>query len=186
MFERIKTKLVSLPGWLVVILVSLVIFHRWFTQKLLTSGDWSFHFSQSMSEWLRLPMAWSSQTAFGAVNITSATWPFYFLGGIFGHLGLYSGVSDKFVFMLPIAVFTPLSSYLLARQVGLQKWGGIAAAAVYTLNTYALLLSTTQLTLLAGYALAPLALKYFIKSLEDQKNKACNNMWVIFGRSVNL
>ncbi len=142
-------------------------FYRWFISGTLTYGDWSYHFANASKEAVGLPTLWKTANGLGGLNITAGTWPFEFMGGIFGTLGFDSGISDKFIFMLPIALACPYGAYYLARTLGLKVYTSFLAALLYTFNTYFLLLSTSQLTLLIAYSFSTFALALYIKSFRS-------------------
>lgn len=152
---------------LVILLLPGIIFYRWFFYSIFTYGDWGFHFSETTRAWFHLPYLWLT-SGLGQTNLTLASWPIYFLYGVFGKLGLNSNIADKFLFFIPTAFLTAISSYILVKKITGSRLAAMIGVLVYSYNTYFLLNDTGILTLAASFALLPLVLFFFIKTLEEK------------------
>lgn len=148
-----------------------IVYHNWFLSRVVTNGDWQFHFAQSIAEWVVLPFVWLSQGAFGGVNVGGLPgWPFYVFHGLAGRVGLDSGIADKYVFFLPSLLFGVIGSYFLVKKVSGSVAGAVIGSLVFMYNTYFLLLAAGgQWTMLAAYSFAPLVLLFYIITLEERK-----------------
>ncbi|NTV31413.1 YfhO family protein [candidate division WWE3 bacterium] len=150
------------------LLLSILTFSRWFVFKTLTFGDWGYLFNKTLIEWFNLPFIWNSQSGLGSVNLTASSW---FINAMFGLVGFLfntdSWLSDKLIYMIPIAIMLPFSSYFLMGLWIKNKWSRMIGSIVYSYNTYSLLLSSNHLTLLAAYSIAPLFLRFFISLFDN-------------------
>jgi hypothetical protein len=128
-----------------------------------------FHFSEPIREWFALPTVWISQHGIGSVNIGSSQWPFFSMYGLLGHFYDNSALIDKIVVLTPLVVFFPVGIYLLSLHITKSIGGSFVSSLIFCLNTYLILGRTGHLTLMMSFALAPLGLLLFIKTIQEKK-----------------
>lgn len=155
--------------YLLLIIFSLLTHLPWINNLgILTSGDWSYQSIQTLKEFFSLPQVWTS-FALGSVNITTSFYPFQLFYGVLSQLNTSYGLSERLVFMWPIIIFSPLSSYFLIKKITRNTISSVIGSFVFCYNTYFFSIQTGHLTLLVAYSIAPFALLFFIKSLEEKK-----------------
>ena len=152
--------------WVLVLLsINLVVFYRWFVFSILTWGDWGFHFARSMAGY---PFIWNPQSQFGTVNLAVTGWPLYFLYGLVGIAGQNSNIADKVLLFIPMVLIWSFSSYLLIEKITKSRIAAFVGSLVYVFNSAALLYDTGILTVSMAFALFPIILLFFIKTLEEK------------------
>lgn len=142
-------------------------FRVWFYgSNILTHGDWMYFFSETQREMLSLPNIWSS-SGLGQMNLSITMYPISLLWGLATDLGF--GISERLLYMIPSVLGAYFSIYLLLQYHFKNKYAVFIGSLLYTLNTYFMITRTGHLTLMVGYALAPLMLYSFHYYL-DNKN----------------
>lgn len=152
------------------LLFAAIVFRVLLVAPVVTSGDWWFQFAPTLNDWFSLPMSWVSQGAFGGVNISSLSmWPFFYLHGIFGHLGFDSGMSNKFVIFIPALSIFVLGSYLLIKQVTGSVVGAAVGSLVLLYNSYILLLAVGgNWAILTAYSFSLFSFWLYIRAVENK------------------
>lgn len=151
------------------LLLSSIFLHlQWFFDfSPLTSGDWWFYFPETQREFLRLPHLWNSN-GLGMVEFGSPMYPVFWLWGLLSQF-LSFGVVERVVYFYPSLLFAVIGSYYLSRRVFNSNIAGIIGSIVYTYNTYFMLGRTGHMTLMAAFAVAPLVLYFYIRSIKEKK-----------------
>lgn len=166
-----KLKNIFKKNWAIIslVIVSAVIYHRWLSFDIFSFGDYWFRFPETLKEYFTLSI-WRGSIGLGSPNITIWMLLFDALPGIFGHLGFASNVADKFLIFWPFVFVTPLASFFLARRILGNDIGAIAAAFVYSFNTYFLAINTQgHFSLSVAGSFAPLVILFFMKAVQESR-----------------
>lgn len=149
-----------------------MVFNSWFLEfGVRTSGDWGFTLKETADTLRRHYFSiWLSDSSFGRVLIDAGQAPSY---AVYGWLSYYIGtdyaLNERLVHLWPAVLGAVLSSLLLARYI-FKDWSAAALGAIiYSSNTYFLALLTGHLTLAVAYALAPLAVLFYLRAVTDRK-----------------
>jgi hypothetical protein len=141
----------------------------WFGGGVLTASDWGYESAESLRALFEAPQAWDGTRAFGRPNETLSGVPYQLLMGGLGALGAPYALAERLVFFFPFAVLPLLGMFWLAGKFTSSHLGRAAAAAVYGLNTYILVIGTNQLTIAMAYAVAPFAIAAFLDALDRRR-----------------
>jgi hypothetical protein len=170
-FKKIKNWAYKHWPFLVLVLISGIIYRNWLSFGIFTHADYWFWFSESMRDFLHYS-AWDSQLSLGAPNLFVWMWAWKILPAFFGFFGFDSNVADKFVIFWPFAFLTPLFTYLFAQQVLKNKLGATVAALVFSFNTYYLAINTQgHFSLTLAGTFAPLAMFFFWRYFDTGRKK---------------
>jgi hypothetical protein len=153
--------------------LSIIVYNKWiFYLGILTSGDWvSFYKETLASIRVNYFSLWAGDT-FGRVLLDvgqAPTWAAY--GFLAKYLGLDFSLSERLIHLWPIAIMTPLFSYLLLKRLFSSKIAIFVGVLVYSFNTYFLVLQTGHLTLMTAFSLAPLIILKYMDTLRSLKLK---------------
>ncbi len=154
--------------WLVLgMLFVLFAYRTWFfSDSILTYSDWQFLYDQSLQGELINPSIWKSDQ-FGQVNIFAAFAPLQSAMVALARFGFSFAYIERILFMaLPLSMGF-LGMYVLSYFYTKNSLGSVFAALFFVFNTYALILSTGHLTLLASMYISPWILFYYEKSLHS-------------------
>ncbi len=152
----------------VVALIHVYAYRVWlFSSGILSQGDWILSLSNYSKSLLSLPIIWKSY-AIGSIDLTPPFYVFLLLEGLLANLGLSYGYIERITFMWPIALFTIPFSYLFIKSFTRNRIAAFVGAVVYAYNTYFLIIQTGHLTLMVGFALAPLVFLLFSLMLEKK------------------
>jgi hypothetical protein len=149
--------------WSILGLLIALPFWRWFfTDWLLTQGDWVLIDPITLGHYLNVPFAWN-WTGLGSANITASYYPTYLLQAILAHIELGYPLIERLVFFFPAVLCLVLGTYFYVRHVFKSHTAGIIAAAIYTLNTYTLITINNHVNIVSAMALMPLVLLCYEK-----------------------
>ncbi len=164
-------KFSTLFFWAVIVIivaVHLYAYRVWiFSPGVLTQGDWILSLANYSKTLLTPPIIWKSYLI-GSMDLTPPFYPFLLLEGILSNLGVSYAYIERITFMWPIAFLTLPLSFLLIKSYTKSRLAAIIGSLVYTYNTYFFIIQSGHLTLMAAFTLAPLALLWFIKSIEKR------------------
>src|SRR3989344_2139044 len=162
---------------LFLILLAFITHWRWiFLNEYFSSGDSSFltWFVDTCRDVFMFPSIWLSfygtGGGFGSSNLVLSMYPSLYI--------IYAGIStlfqntivaSKLVYFIPIPIVSIVGSFLLIQHLLKNKMAGIVGSIVYSYNVHALLLQTGTIQWAMAYALAPLIVFLFIKSIENKK-----------------
>lgn len=147
----------------------LLVYQRWFFHlDILTAGDWSFLYAETIKSNFLTENTWSS-SGFGEFNVVLS---FFFVYKVL--IYLLSFLEFKFIlrllFMAPTVFVGFFSLFLLTKKMlGNNLSASLVAATVFSFNTYYLILQTGHLTLATAFAFSPLAILFFIKTMTDKR-----------------
>lgn len=167
MRKMIKNKKIYLTIGLI-FLILLVTHYRWFFNfSILTYGDWGFFFKENPREFLRLPSFWDSR-GLGMFNIGVSMYPAYLLWGALSLIFNFALI-ERIMYFWPSVIIAGFGSYFLVKKITKSNIAGLIGSFVFVFNTYFFMLKLSHLTLAASFALAPLIILFFIKTLEEKK-----------------
>ena len=159
--------------FLFISLIFIIVYNRWiFGLDVLTSGDWIF-IPKDALETVRINYfsIWLNDS-FGRVLFDGGQAPTWIAYGVLSkYLSLGYAVSERLIHFWPIIIFLPLSSYFFLRYILFSKIAIFVGILIYSFNTYFLILQTGHLTLMVAFAIAPLAILFFFKTLDKLKFK---------------
>lgn len=151
---------------IILLLVSVSLYWRWFfTPAIFTWGDWGFYLPLTARQFFTLPFIWND-AFLGFVDIGLSLYPVSKLFYGLLSFAFSSTIVDRIIFFFPSIIGSVIGSYLLLKYVSRSRSGAIVGGLLYSFNTYFLLIRTGHLTLATAFALAPLGLLLFIKSLD--------------------
>lgn len=159
----------SIP-FLIYLVVVLIAFRNWFSLNPLSSGDWEYYFSETIRDFPLFPQVWNIWygNGFGVnlsffMNLNS----FFMSSTTFFHdLGLPWIIIERLFWFWPYLILVTIAPFLLVREVFPKMSINflLIASAVYTFNTYSLMLvGGGQMGVALAYAMSPLVLLFFIK-----------------------
>ena len=128
-------------------------------------------FTRSNETWQSFfepPNVWTSLYDLGAVDLGLSQYPIYAGYAALTRLGIDSRLVAKIIFFFPAAILPGLGSFLLIKHFTKRNLPAIMGSIVYSYNVNALLMLSTLLQISIAYALAPLVLFLFIKTLETK------------------
>jgi len=152
---------------ILLVVFPLITYHTWlFTFGIIKTGDWGYYYKEAMStlniHWFGL---WLGDT-YGRVLIDIGQAPTYALYGYLTKFFNFDFVlNQRLVYLYPVALFTPLFSYLFLRTLKFNKTASFVGALVYAFNTYFLVLQTGHMTLMGAFCFAPLVILMYIETL---------------------
>lgn len=152
---------------ILLIFFSLITYHTWlFTFGIIKTGDWGYYYKETMAT---LNIHWFSLwlgDIYGRVLIDVGQAPTY---ALYGYLTKYLNfdfvLNQRLLYLYPIALLTPLFSYLFLRTLKFNKIASFVGALVYAFNTYFFVLQTGHMTLMGAFCFAPLVVLMYIKTL---------------------
>ena len=156
-----------------VLLILFITYHIFFSNALLTAGDFPYYFNKMMSEFSFIPFAWGTAGNNGLGNFTSpVSWPFFLFGlptaimaNIFHFSWNYIG---RILYFSPFLILGIVSIFVLLKKILLQNRFIPLAVLLYLSNTYILLLvGGGQLLYVVGYSLVPLVFWSYIRLINN-------------------
>lgn len=158
---------------LLIITIAAIVYYRWLSLAVFSSGDYKFHFAEDLRE----TQAFGMWDYFGLGTVNILPWrlmgPGSLLYGLFGMLGLNSNIADKFMVIWPWVFFSGISSFFLVRKITKSNAGGFIGSLVFSYNTYFLAINTQgHLLLSMASVYAVLAFLFLLKSIEEGKKSA--------------
>lgn len=158
------------------IFIAVISHWRWlFLPSYFSWGDVRYP-AQMAGSWKSmfiLPSMWTSYfNGFGNIDLLLTAYPtFNLLFSGLATIGIDPRLIEKIVHLLPIVFITPLSSFILIRHFTKNNLGAFVGSIVYNFNVYTLTTRSGDLMMSSSYAIAPLAMFVFVKSLELRKMK---------------
>jgi hypothetical protein len=151
---------------ILLVLLIFVAYLPWIIPKgYLAGGDWSFHYTSLLKEFLTIPKIWEAYNNLGGVDVLPSFDPIKVSYGILSHLVLY-GISERLLYFWPILIFSYFGVLKLGRYLYDNKFAQLAFAIFYLFNTLILALQTSFITYAVVYALAPLVVYFYLKLLD--------------------
>jgi hypothetical protein len=139
-----------------------------FSQSVLTSGDWQFRYQETATEYAPLIPAWRIYPdGLGAVNINAIFYPINVLYGWLLHSFGFA-VMERALFFYPMLLVGGIGMYYLAKRLIKNNLAALIASLLFTYNSYFIVISASHPTIAVADALTPLLFLYFFKYLEGK------------------
>lgn len=168
---------------LLVVLLFIAVFYKWFFPLSLSTGDWLYRHPQAIQEYFAYPYAWdtSFQNGLGGNTIFLLALNTYFYATtslLFTVFHIPWIFIERIMWYFPFIVVSAFGAFLLFRKLitNSSLFAGVASV-IFSTNTYALMISGGgQLGVGMGYAMMPIVLWSFVNifSGANLKNKT---MW---------
>ena len=157
-------------GWLGIILAAGLVFRSIFSIGPAVWGDAPFFYPETFKDFFNEPFVWESRGRLGIVNDLYWIYPLMLIYNGFGALlGLSNDVVIRLVFYFPAIFFSILSPLMFTKYFGFSPLVGIFSAALYSLNTYfILLIDGGQVGVALAYGLFPFTLLHLHKLRTNQ------------------
>jgi hypothetical protein len=152
------------------IVISMLIYWKWFFNfGSLFFSDWPFRFKETLVEIPLMPQSWISNLNFGVINQSPFTYPIDAIEGIMSRIGFSWNIIERLLFMWPVAIIAPLSSFFLIKKIIPSSWCAFTGALLFSFNTYFLAaFQNGHMNLMVAYSMAPLFILLIIKSQEKR------------------
>jgi tetratricopeptide (TPR) repeat protein len=185
-FERLRREwldrtewLVTNPKWTMVILGILGMLYRfrWLTLGPLVAGDQGWPTLARLKTYWPWPGFWDMTNGLGGINVAfnSFRYPHYFLYGLLAQFGLHWNVIERLTTYWPEAIFIPVASWWLARQIiGTSRWT-LLVPLLFVANPYILEVGASEPPLVFGAALSCFTLGAFIITMRRRSVK-----WAVY------
>lgn len=176
------------------ILILIVVFRNWFTFNPLTGGDWEFYFSETLREFPLMPSSWNIWFGLGfGVNLTffMNINSYFMTTSSFLHniLGMHWIFIERALWFWPYLIFTSYFSFRLTKTLfpEIKNHFALISSAVYTLNTYSLMLvGGGQMGVALSYGLAPLVFSCLIELIGAIDTKKALVKSILFGLAFSF
>ncbi|NCU42521.1 MAG: hypothetical protein EOM19_07475 [Candidatus Moranbacteria bacterium] len=120
----------------VLTILSVCIFHAWFSFSVFLNGDWNFWGSEYLKEF-RFTSFWSIKDyGLGAPDEVFWAYPRNFLASIFGLFGFDWNVAEKVIILWPIVFLLPLACFLLLERMFRNAVVAFVGSLYFSLNSY--------------------------------------------------
>ncbi len=163
--EKVSDKYILI----VLVAVSFIIHHSWFSFDVFSFSDYGFKFAETLADYSDLS-AWVYRQGVGSPDILLWRAPLLLFQSFFGHLGFGLNVADKFTIMWMWIVISVCSSYLLVRKISGSKMGGILGSLVFCYNTYFISINSVgHFNISVASAFGVFSFFYLIKVYESNK-----------------
>ncbi len=165
MLLRFSKKL-NLERIIFAVVVMVIVCSHWiwfFETSLLTSGDWGYIHQDQIQDWLPLPQLWTTENL-GGVNLFFANSPVELALREITHLSSF-GIATRLVYFIPTILISLASIIILSNYLRFSHYGMVAALLIYLCSTPLIITRTGHNTLAMAYAMAPLIIYFFYRSL---------------------
>jgi len=124
--------------------ISLVVFHRWFSTDIFSTSDWWYGDALTLSKYSSGSI-WLSTLAMGGSNLILYRLPLDVLYELLGKIGFGTNISDKILVFWPSVIVGNISVYLLSKKVTRSDIGAFTASLVFNYCSYYIVNSTAFL-----------------------------------------
>lgn len=124
--------------------ISLVVFHRWFSTSIFSTSDWWYGDALTLSKYSSGSI-WRSTLAMGGSNLILYRLPLDVLYELLGTLGFGTNISDKILVFWPSVIIGNISVYLLSKKVSGSNIGAFVGSLVFNYCSYYIVNSTAFL-----------------------------------------
>jgi len=167
-FKHIDSSKYLLLGWSLTILAAILTFNALFLTGPAVWGDAPYYFAEAFREFLLEPSSWNSRGSLGIVNDLYWIYPLMLIYYGLGYLGFGNEIIIRILFYFPAILFALLAPWLYSRYLGFSSLVSLFSAAVYTLNTYFILVvDGGQIGVGLAYGLFPLTLMQLHKLITN-------------------
>ncbi len=158
----------------IVVFVVLLIYHGWFNTRIIARGDWKAASSDWMLDYLGPPEVWNEADFGGFFMITGGALARFPLLNLQANLhklfGLGFAWTERLVWFFPFIIISILSIYYLSKHLFGDTLVSFFSTIFFVSNNFIIFrLHGAQMNLTMGYALAPLCLYFFVRSLEEKR-----------------
>lgn len=147
--------------------VSFIVFFRWMSFGIFTSGDWGFTFAETYAESIKWS-AWVSNFGLGQIDLLLWRVPVGSLFGFLGALGFDQNISEKLLVFWPSIILANLSIFLISKKVVPSNLGATIAAFIFNLSTY-YFVSSSAFLLYSSTSFLLVSLLFLMNALETKK-----------------
>ena len=142
----------------------------WFLKfDVLTAGDWGFYFKDTQLTFLSFPYTWVL-TSFGGVSVSMSSFFSFFATGTLSFLNNFP-LSERLIYMWPAVLLSPICSYVLLKKILSDRLPAVIGSFVFCYSTYMVMEKEGHITLMVAFALAPLIIYFFMRTLEEKRLK---------------
>jgi hypothetical protein len=148
-------------------IVAIVVFRRWISFDIFSSGDWGYYQSKTLQEYT-FPTVWKSNFGTGSVDMVIWRAPYNLAQGLLAYFNLDQNVTEKFVMILPAILIGNLSIYLMLKSIFKSWKAAIVGAFVFNYNTYYFVSGSAYLLYAAGTVFV-LSLYFYMQGILNRK-----------------
>lgn len=154
---------------LLYLLVILIIFRPWFSQDLLSGGDWIYLFPKAIEE-ITPFSAWDSTFNGMGQSIIPTLWhQSYSFTALKAGSILPWFLYERIFWFIPYIVFSSFSSYLLFNRIFRNKFLSLFSSFIYLINTYSLMLvSGGQMGVALAYSFFPFLAYFYLRTIKER------------------
>ena len=153
----------------IILVINIFTYHFWFFgNHLLTYGDWTFAFPETLAEYSQ-PQAWLSSTSLGALNLGLAFEPKFFLNGWLAKIGASPQLNNQLTYLWPTVILSGLGMFFLGKKIFNSNLVGLFGSIFFTHNVITIAIRTGHLTLASAQALVPFSLLLLLNIFESRK-----------------
>jgi len=151
--------------------IILFVYRGWFKPGMLSRGDWMAWSNEWMLDHFSRPFAWINLSSGGRWTValgSLAHYPFWWAQGAVTHfLGVDFSVTERLLWFYPFLIISFFSIYYLTYLIFKKRSICFITSLFYLINNPIVWRGHCgQMGILMAYALVPLALAFFIKSLK--------------------
>ena len=154
------------------LLIIFAIFSAWFSKSLVTSGDFSFYYTDALKNWSIIPFAWHLERGSGlGGSYAFLLWEHVLRTlpiTLFNKFGVNWIYAERLVFLYPFLILSVFSSYLLSSVLNIGKSLKIITILIFIVNTYLLMvIQGGQISIALAYVMSPLVIIMLIRLIES-------------------
>jgi hypothetical protein len=128
------------------ILLSLLAHHYIFTDNnILSAGDWVYFYPESSKSLMNF-LLYLKPFGFGELTPFPNNWVFYAISSILFNLGFDWDFFTRSVFLVPIIILTPITSFILFLEISQNRYSAFISSILYTYNSFFLKLQLDWIT----------------------------------------
>ena len=157
-----------------VVFIVLLIYHGWFSSKMIVRGDWKGWSSEGVLDHLGSPSIWIKMLSGGVSRLfggRATTFPLWHLQAHLRKLfGLGFAWTERILWFFPFLLISTVSIYTLSRYLLKNILVSFFATIYFIANNFIVFrMHGAQMNLGMGYALIPLSLYFYIRGLKEKK-----------------
>ncbi len=152
--------------YIILILISILFYHKWFTSAIFFNGDWGYLFKTSMIDTSHF-YVWEAFNHIGTLPVALFKMPVDFLMALFVHV-LSPEMVIKIFYFYPIIFILPIGAFLLVKEIVEDNLSSFVGAIIISFNTYFLSINTAgHLGLIVANSFALLGLFLFFTYINN-------------------
>jgi len=166
--------LITKFAYLFLILIIVIVFRNWFTFGIIASGDWNFRFEDQIRGFTIFPYIWTYllNNIGGNNNVILGLHTYFFATTaiLFKYFNLSWIVIERLVWFWSFIFISFFSSWYLSKTIMPDNKFSFLSPFIFIFNTYILMIvGGGQMGVAMAYAIAPLALIFFIKMIDETR-----------------